>query len=43
MTIETTIFTLQRLNTFVEWAIVFNSPEIDQFHKSVGLNPIYFG
>ena len=43
MTIETTVFTFQISNTFEEWAKIFDSPEIDKFHKAVGLSPIYRG
>ena len=43
MTIETTIFTFKISNTFEHWAKIFDSPEIDQFHKSVGLLPLYRG
>ena len=38
MTTETTVFTFQISNTFEEWAKIFDSPEIDEFHKTVGLN-----
>ena len=43
MTIETTVFTFQISNTFEEWAKIFDSPEIDAFHKTVGLSPLYRG
>ena len=43
MTIETTVFTFQISNTFEEWAKIFDSPEIDEFHKTVGLSPVYRG
>ena len=43
MTIETTVFTFKISNTFEEWVKIFDSPEIDYFHKSVGLSPIYRG
>ena len=43
MTIETTVFTFQISNTFEEWAKIFDSPEIDEFHKNVGLNTLYRG
>ena len=43
MTTETTVFTFQISNTFEEWAKIFDSPEIDQFHKSAGLSPLYRG
>ena len=43
MTIETTIFTFKISNTFKEWVKIFDSQEIDLFHKSVGLLPLYRG
>ena len=43
MTIETTVFTFKISNTFEEWVKVFDGPEIDEFHKSVGLKPLYRG
>ena len=43
MTIETTVFTFKLSNTFEEWVKMFDSPEIDAFHKAVGLTPIYRG
>ena len=43
MTTETTVFTFQLSNTFEEWVKIFDSPEIDAFHKTVGLTPIYRG
>ena len=43
MTIETTVFTFKISNTFEEWAKIFDSPEIEQFHKSAGLSPLYRG
>ena len=43
MTIETTVFTFQISNTFEEWVKMFDSPEIDAFHKTVGLTPLYRG
>ena len=43
MTIETTVFTFQISNTFEEWAKIFDSPEIDEFHKTAGLTPLYRG
>ena len=43
MTIETTVFTFQISNTFEEWAKIFDSPEIDEFHKTAGLSPLYRG
>ena len=43
MTLETTVFTFKISNKFEEWVNVFDSKEIDQFHKTVGLIPIYRG
>ena len=43
MTIETTIFTFKLSNTFEEWVKMFDSPEINVFPKTVGLNPLYLG
>ena len=43
MTIETTVFTFKLSNTFEEWVKMFDSPEIDAFHKTVGLTPLYRG
>ena len=43
MTIETTVFTFEISNTFEEWAKIFDSPEIGEFHKTVGLIPLYRG
>ena len=43
MTIETTIFTFKISNTFKEWVKIFDSQEIDLFHKSEGLLPLYRG
>ena len=43
MSIETTIFTFKISNTFEEWVKMFDSTEIDEFHKSVGLSPLYRG
>ena len=40
MTIETTVFTFQISNTFEEWSKIFDSPEIDEFYKTVGLSPL---
>ena len=31
-------FTFQISNTFEEWAKIFDSPEIDEFHKNVWLS-----
>ena len=43
MTIETTVFTFKLSNNFDEWVKVFDSEEIDRFHKSHGIKPIYRG
>tara|TARA_Y100000739_G_scaffold33174_1_gene25300 strand:- start:15 stop:299 length:285 start_codon:yes stop_codon:yes gene_type:complete len=43
MTVETTIFTFKLSNTFKEWVKIFDNPEIDAFHKTEGLTPIYRG
>ena len=43
MTIETTVFTFKISNTFEEWSKIFDSPEIDEFHKKSGLFPLYRG
>ena len=39
MTIETSVFTFKISNTFEEWVKMFDSPEIDAFHKTEGLTP----
>ena len=43
MTIETTIFTFQISNTYEEWVNMFDSPEIDAFHRTVWFTPLYRG
>ena len=43
MSLETTVFTFKLSNTFEEWVKMFDSPEIDVFHKTVGLTPLYRG
>ena len=43
MTIETTVFTFKLSNSFEEWVKIFDSPEINEFHQSVGLSPLYRG
>ena len=43
MSTETTVFTFRISNTFEEWVKVFDSKEIDEFHKNVGIKPIYRG
>ena len=40
MTIKTTVITFQISNRFEEWAKIFDNPEIDVFHKTVGLSPL---
>ena len=43
MAIETTVFTFKISNTFEEWVKIFDSKEIDEFHKKVGIKPLYRG
>ena len=43
MTIETTIFTFKISNTFEDWVKMFDNPETTEFHKKVGLTPLYRG
>tara|TARA_B100001287_G_scaffold149800_1_gene126111 strand:+ start:113 stop:397 length:285 start_codon:yes stop_codon:yes gene_type:complete len=43
MTIETSVFTFKISNTFEEWVKMFDSPETTEFHKKVGLTPLYRG
>ena len=43
MPIETSVFTFKISNTFEEWSQIFDSKEIDKFHKRVGLSPLYRG
>ena len=43
MTIETTVFTFKLSNTFEEWVKMFDSPEINVFHKTVGQTPRFWG
>ena len=43
MTIETTVFTFQIWNTFEEWAKIFYNPNIDEFHKTIELSPLFRG
>ena len=43
MTIETTVFTFKISNTFEVWPKIFDSQEIDEFHKTVGLSPLFRG
>ena len=43
MTIKTTVIIFQISNRFEEWAKIFDNPEIDVFHKTVGLSPLHRG
>ena len=43
MAIETTVFTFKIKNSFDEWVGIFDSKEIEEFHKSTGITPIYRG
>ena len=43
LTIETTVFIFKLSNTFEESVKMFDSPEIDVFHKIAGLIPPYRG
>ena len=43
MTLETTIFTFKISNTFEEWAKIFYNPNIDEFHKTIELSPLFRG
>ena len=43
MTIETTFFTFKVSNRFEDWAKLFDILEIDEFHKTVGLSPLFRG
>ena len=43
MTIETTVFTFKLSNTFEDWVKMFDSPKTTEFHKKVGLTPLYRG
>tara|TARA_B100000212_G_scaffold173100_1_gene130190 strand:- start:597 stop:848 length:252 start_codon:yes stop_codon:yes gene_type:complete len=43
MTIETTVFNFKISNTFDEWVKMFDSPKSTEFHKKVGLTPLYRG
>ena len=43
MTLETTVFTFKISNTFEEWVKMFDSLETTEFHKKVGLTPLYRG
>ena len=40
---ETTVFTFKISNKFEEWVKIFDSKEINEFHKSCGINPIFRG
>ena len=43
MATETTVFTFKISNKFEEWVKIFDSEEIEEFHKNVGIKPIYRG
>ena len=43
MIIRTTVFTFKISNTFEEWVKIFDSPEIDEFHKALRLSPLFRG
>jgi len=43
MSLETTVFTFKLSNTFEEWVKMFDSHQINAFHKTVGLTPLYRG
>ena len=43
MATETTVFTFKISNKFEEWVKIFDSKEIDEFHKRFGILPIYRG
>ena len=43
MNIEISVFTFKLSNTFEKWVKMFDSPEIDAFHKTVELTPLYRG
>ena len=43
MAIETTVFTFKLANTFEDWVKMFDSTETTEFHKKVGLTPLYRG
>ena len=41
MATETTVFTFRISNKFEEWVKIFDSEEIEEFHKNVGIKPLY--
>ena len=43
MNIKNTVFTFQIWNKFEDWSKIFDNPEIDVFHKTVGLSSLYRG
>ena len=43
MTTETTVFKFNISNKFEEWAEIFDSKETQEFHKSVGIKPLFRG
>ena len=43
MTIETNVFTFKISNTFEESVKILDRPEIDKFHKALGLSPLLRG
>ena len=43
MIIGTNVFTFKISNSFEEWVKMFDSPETTEFHKKVGLTPLYRG
>ena len=43
MATETTVFTFKIKNTFEEWVEIFDSKEIEEFHKNAGIKPLYRG
>ena len=43
MIIETNVFTFKISNTFEECVKILDSPETTEFHKKIGLTPLYRG
>ena len=43
MATETTVFKFSISNTFEEWVKIFDSKETQEFHKSVGIKPLFRG
>ena len=41
MTIETSASTFKISNAIEDWAKIFDNKEIDEFHKGVGISPLY--